>query len=453
MNQIAYDKTYIYEILIASAKGEMVSSEKVNRLRHEKDTEFIRKAKISLKKELGFSDSDYMQISRDIKHHKTAAELYFYAMWLEHTGETERAIDIYKRALSKGYNAAGERLYELAIKRSDNQLLERLAEQMIPIANYQVGCYAKNEGKTAKSITNLKIAAANGYVSAIKDLTDDFCQKLLRNYYRNLSQEEKNERLGGCLYVYQNIILPKEPNNLKAKERIGDIYHVLGDDQRAFDYWNQCDTATAYYNCGKLFQYKDGAMNQDLDRAADYFKRASQMGHKKAGDEFIKVNSWKQKNEQQAARKKQQQYDSRKSYTSRTESTPSSSSSSDDFCIITTAVCTALDKGDDCEELMILRAYRDEVKGRNSIVADLIEEYYRIAPLLIEKIDKCTNRLDIYESLWQNFISLTCNMIKNKDFSAATFKYIEMVQYLCKKYNVLLKSDIKDKILILKSCV
>ena len=452
LNQSDYDKAYIYEMLISSARGETVSSSHLSRLRKENDTEFIRKAKIRLKKELGFSDSDYMQIARDIINRTTAAELYFYAMWLEYVGNIDEAINFYQNALSQGYSEAGDRLYELAKNRHDNKLLEHLAEQMLPIANYQVGCYAKGLGKTAKSITHLKIAAANGYLPAIKDLTNDFCQKLLKNYYRDLSSAEKEERLGNCLHLYQNVILPREPNNLIIKEKIGDIYHALGDDNRAFDYWNQCDTATAYYNCGRLFQYKDGAMNQDLDRAANYFKKASQMGHTKAGMAYSKVKSWQQQNEQeqkkQQENKKSRQYSSSEHYTSRTEkSSPKTSSG----CIITTAACIALGKDDDCEELMILRAYRDEVKSKSPIVADLIEEYYRIAPLLIKEIEKCTNKVDIYKKIWKNYISITCEMISNKDHSAATFQYIDMVKYLCSKYNVKLRSEINNKIFMLKS--
>ena len=447
LNQSGYDKAYVYEMLISSARGETVSRSYLNRLCRETDTEFIRKAKISLKKELGFSNSDYMQIARDIKNRTTAAELYFYSMWLEHVGDIDGAINFYQNALSQGYNEAGERLYELAKNRHDNKLLERLAEQMVPIANYQVGCYAKGLGKTAKSITHLKIAAANGYLPAIKDLTDDFCQKLLKNYYRDLSAAEKEERLGNCLHLYQNVILPRESGNLSIKEKIGDIYHALGDDNRAFDYWSQCDTATAYYNCGRLFQYKDGTMNQDLEKAANYFKKASQMGHTKAGMAYSKVKSWQQKKQQE--NKQSRQYSSSEHYTSRTErSSPKSSSG----CIITTAACIALGKNDDCKELMTLRAYRDKIKANSSIVSDLIEEYYRIAPSLIKEIDKFKNRIDIYEKIWQNYISVTCEMIDNKDYSAATLKYIDMVKYLCDEYKVKLKPEINNKIFMLKSC-
>ena len=451
INQMGCGKAYIYEMLIASARGETVSYISLDRLRNTVDDEFVRKAKIRLKKELGFSESDYMKIARDIKKRTTAAELYFYAMWLEYSGVDKEPVKLYYKALSQGYIEAGERLYEIAQKNHDNKLLERLAEQMVPIANYQCGRYAKSIGKTAKSITNLKIAAANGYVPAIKDLTDDFCLKLLKNYYRDLSLAEKTERLGNCLYLYQNVILPKEPNNQGIKEKIGDIYHALGDDNRAFDYWNQCGTATAYYNCGKLFQYTDGAMTQDLNRAADYFKKASQMGHTKAGTAYSKVKSWQQQNEQrqrqQQEKEQTRQYNSNERYISRTEKKAPKRSSG---CIITTAVCNALGKGDDCEELMMLRDYRDDIKEKNPVIADLIEEYYRIAPLLIKKIDECKNRIDIYKNLWRNFISLTCNMIYNKNFAAATSKYIEMVVLLCEKYDVALKPGIKDKILMLQ---
>ena len=64
----------------------------------------------------------------------------------------------------------------------------------------------------------------------------------------------QRKQLESCVNLYK-YILSQEPNDVSAKEHLGDLYHALDDDRRALSYWEQCDTASAYYNCGKLYQY------------------------------------------------------------------------------------------------------------------------------------------------------------------------------------------------------
>ena len=119
--------------------------------------------------------------------------------------------------------------------------------------------------------------------------------------------------------------------------------------------------------------------------------------------------------------------------------------------IITSAACAALNKPDDCEELNTLRAYRDKMKIENPVIAALIEEYYRVAPLIVAKMDLEIESEKMYSKLWKNFISETYRLIKSGDDKAATLIYIEMVQNLCKKYGVEFSSGIKEKINLVQS--
>lgn len=41
---------------------------------------------------------------------------------------------------------------------------------------------------------------------------------------------------------------------------------------------------------------------------------------------------------------------------------------------------------------MTMRKYRDELKAEDKGMALLIDEYYRVAPLLVEKIDRARNQ-------------------------------------------------------------
>ena len=65
-------------------------------------------------------------------------------------------------------------------------------------------------------------------------------------------------------------------------------------------------------------------------------------------------------------------------------------------CFITTAICLNDAKADDCDELQTLRKFRDEVLATNIFGQELIAEYYTIAPLIVEAIDKMENANSVY---------------------------------------------------------
>ncbi len=56
-------------------------------------------------------------------------------------------------------------------------------------------------------------------------------------------------------------------------------------------------------------------------------------------------------------------------------------------CFLTSACVDYLGKTDNCIELETLRAFRDEYMKATENGAALVEEYYRVAPAIVEKID------------------------------------------------------------------
>lgn len=431
LNQVGDAYGYIYEIILQSARGEYVNSDKLLRLRRESDNEFVRRAKMRLIKELRFSEYDYMQIARDINSIETAEENYFRGLWEEHSGDKKIAVNYYKRALKLNFEAAGKKLFELA--KSDVKALQILADQMVPEANFSLGERCLSDNRYAAANKYFKLAAVKGYIPAIKFLADDFSQKLLkhRGEQQNLTDTEKNQVMS-CIQIYHEVL--KGGQDISVNERIGDLYHVLKDERRALEWWQQCETATSYYKRGRLYQYPDGTFPQDLDEAEKFFDKAKSMGHAKAAEEYAKVTKWKANNARKAQEKKTRQK-------AREEYIVAESSSSGGFCIITSAACAALNKPDDCEELNTLRAYRDEMKSINPIVAALIKEYYRVAPLLVQKINLEADAENIYADLWKNSIAKTYELIRAGKNSQATAIYIDMVQNLCKRYSVELTAD------------
>lgn len=109
-------------------------------------------------------------------------------------------------------------------------------------------------------------------------------------------------------------------------------------------------------------------------------------------------------------------------------------SSSSDGCFITTAVCGSLNKPDDCEELTILRSYRDNWLRKQPGGEEIVQEYYRIAPTIVSNIDKEDNHSSVYLDLLHNSIQPCIEDIKKGDYEKCKERYMYMVLNLKKKF-------------------
>jgi hypothetical protein len=65
-------------------------------------------------------------------------------------------------------------------------------------------------------------------------------------------------------------------------------------------------------------------------------------------------------------------------------------------CYITSAVCSYKGLPDDCYELTTLRSFRDEYLLARAYGRDLVERYYRTAPLVARQLTSA----DDFEKLW-----------------------------------------------------
>lgn len=104
------------------------------------------------------------------------------------------------------------------------------------------------------------------------------------------------------------------------------------------------------------------------------------------------------------------------------------------ICYITTAVCRSLNKADDCEELNLLRFYRDTILSKDNDGEELIKDYYNIAPTIVKRIDKCQDSSSIYSDLYDRYIAKCIEYIKNENYSLCKKTYIDMVLNLKKDY-------------------
>lgn len=109
----------------------------------------------------------------------------------------------------------------------------------------------------------------------------------------------------------------------------------------------------------------------------------------------------------------------------------SEKSSTDVSCFLTTACMRYLnDKFDDnCEELTILRKFRDMF-----VEKDDIEHYYKIAPIIIEFINGSSQEKEIYSYIYENVVLYCVEAIKKGEHKKAYNRYKNIVISLEEEY-------------------
>ena len=103
-------------------------------------------------------------------------------------------------------------------------------------------------------------------------------------------------------------------------------------------------------------------------------------------------------------------------------------------CFITTAVCDNFGKADDCYELTTFRNFRDKWLVNQSDGKSLIDEYYDIAPKIVNKINKLTNANEIYNLIWLEYLKPCLQCIEEVKLDECKNIYVNMVNYLRKVY-------------------
>ena len=104
------------------------------------------------------------------------------------------------------------------------------------------------------------------------------------------------------------------------------------------------------------------------------------------------------------------------------------------LCFITTAVCEAEGKPDDCAELTAFRAFRDGYLQAQPDGEALIEEYYRIAPTIVMCIDVCGDRAERYAAIREQYLQPCYDALQAGDLAGCKTKYVRMVRDLEREY-------------------
>lgn len=104
------------------------------------------------------------------------------------------------------------------------------------------------------------------------------------------------------------------------------------------------------------------------------------------------------------------------------------------LCYVTTAVCRNLNKGDDCEELRLIREFRDGYLSAEKDGPALIEEYYDIAPTLVKRIARDAQAQAKYVWLWNTYLGPCVSYIKSGQMESCKETYCHMIEELKEEY-------------------
>jgi hypothetical protein len=98
------------------------------------------------------------------------------------------------------------------------------------------------------------------------------------------------------------------------------------------------------------------------------------------------------------------------------------------WCYITTATVASLGLPDDCDELTLLRRFRDEVLLVSPSGRLAVEEYYATAPRIVAAIDRLPHAGAIYRQLFYQNIAPAVAAIRAGSFTDAFAIYRKLVQ-------------------------
>lgn len=101
-------------------------------------------------------------------------------------------------------------------------------------------------------------------------------------------------------------------------------------------------------------------------------------------------------------------------------------------CFITQACISAMNLADDDLLLQTLRNFRDKYMLSKFETANLVATYYLEAPQLVQKLDELPNKLDIYKSIYTNYLVPAVSAINTLQYKQAVNIYTSLFNYVKK---------------------
>lgn len=103
-------------------------------------------------------------------------------------------------------------------------------------------------------------------------------------------------------------------------------------------------------------------------------------------------------------------------------------------CYITTACVEYMGLSDDCYELNILRHYRDVLVENDEDFRKSVLEYYRKAPVIVQKIVASENKDKILSYLYNELVKKSVNLLTNNKVEEAKKHYLNIFYQLIDEF-------------------
>jgi len=103
-------------------------------------------------------------------------------------------------------------------------------------------------------------------------------------------------------------------------------------------------------------------------------------------------------------------------------------------CFITTACCETLNLPDDCYELTAFRDFRDNWLRKQIDGEAIVQEYYQVAPMILDAIDTTNNPKTTYSNIWEKYLKTCLAHIESGEADKCKALYMSMVEDLKREY-------------------
>lgn len=104
-------------------------------------------------------------------------------------------------------------------------------------------------------------------------------------------------------------------------------------------------------------------------------------------------------------------------------------------CYITTACVEYMGLADDCDEMETLRHYRDVLVEQDENFREQVLDYYRKAPVIVQKIMQSKTKNEQLKFLYENLVQKCVSLLKAGQFEEAKQHYVNVYHALLTKYS------------------
>lgn len=435
---------HLIDLYIRHIEGSDIKNDELMLLEYEDhDTDFIKELKIKYRKYINISKTEMGNLySSALRLSNLSADLY------EEIGDyffvnddKIKAEKFYYKAMEMGNLECKQKILRMSpesLPKIKSKLIElfdaaeiyNLGKEMINNSK-QYGIRSKRRKEIyEEGYAKICTAVSLGNIKALEYLTEIYFEKI------DSKGSKSNDRdIAICIGLCQSLI----NNNVSLSQtyfKLGFLNELKNNMIKAEEYYSKSEIDLAYYRLGLIYLRKEKPTKTSLNKARSYFKKASLLGYSKANTEILTVDRLKAELDRKIEEAKEQ----------RKEEVVKREVIDDGFCFITTATMKAIGKGDESEELIELHNLRDKFLLSDAQGEVLLKEYYRIAPELVKKVNKLPDADEVYKEIYNKYIKLTYELSLVGNEEKAKKVYIDMMLYLCKKYDVRISENVLNVI-------